>query len=277
MANQRVDLLFQSESGYGWTESYYYIPGGLTLPTADITTLVADRAGLLANDCFINYIRIASGWTRSPYLFDAGYPIQAPVTGSGGGPSGVDFVALVLRLQGVAPGVGRLFMRGVPEAQYEGDAYTPSPFYASAMQDFTNDLKATGKWAIRTSTTNAVVDRFPVTTLTPLSPRGYQFSSITNLALVAGNKIRMHQAVEIGYNGLKQVTGVGGVGPFIYAVGGAAPTAADSGANNPYITIPAYQYVGIGSAIPERITRRSPGRFFGQRRGRRSTTLSLRR
>jgi hypothetical protein len=87
----------------------------------------------------------------------------------------------------------------------------------------------------------------------------------------------MHQAIVIGYERVKTVTAVAGAGPVIYSVGGAAPTDVDPGTNNPYITIPAYQYVGIGSAIPERMTRRSPGRFFGQRRGRRSTTLSLRR
>jgi len=277
MSVQRVDLLFQAASGYGWSESYYYYPGGLTTPNVKVLQLVADRRAILSQDCSINYIRIASGYIRSPYLYDAAYPATGSLVGTGGLDSGVDFVALLLRLQGTIPGVGRLFLRGIPEAEYSGDVYSPSEFYLDAMQQFTSDLMDGSSWAIYTSASTMALERYSVSALTPLSPRGYTFQSQIDLVLEVGNKIRMHQAIEVGYNGIKKIVNQSGTGPFTYSVGGAAPTAADSGTNHPFITIPAFQHTLIKTATPERISRRNTGRFFGQRRGRRSTVLALRR
>lgn len=277
MAAQRIDFLFQNSDGYGWSERYYYLPGGLTVPNLSVLTLLNLRLGVLSNDSMCTFIRMASGYTRSPFLFEGNYPASGSADGNAGETSGPDFVALVLRLQAQPAGVGRVFLRGVPEAEYLGDQYIPSVPYAAAMNNFTAQLSSGALWGVRTSTQNTPIVPNPVSNLFPLSPRGYAFTSATAIAgLSIGSFIRMHQASIFGYDGLKKITSIAGAGPVIYHVGGAAPQAADTGATNPFVTVPVYQTPVIQTATPERISRRSSGRFFGQRRGRRSTTLPLR-
>lgn len=277
MPTQKIDLLFSNVDGYGWTESYYYGPGGLTVPNISLLTLITLRAALLSSDSQINFIRLANIYTRSPFLYDAAYPAAGAVLGNSGETSGPDFVALVLRLQGIPFGVGRLFLRGVPENEYTGDQLLPTVPYQAALNDFTAFLSSGSVWCLNTSSQNTVITTYPVTSLLPLSPRGYQFTSTTALPGVSvGKLIRMHQAIIIGFNGLKKVTKIVGSGPVIYSVGGAKPQAQDDGSNNPFVTVPVYQTPVINIATPEGISRRNAGRFFRQRRGRRSTTLSLR-
>lgn len=277
MANQRLDLLFQSVDGYGWSESYYYAPGNLTAPNLNVLNLINFRLLILANDAQLTYIRLASGYSRSPYLFEGAYPASGSADGNSGATSGPDFVSLSIRLQASPAGVGRIFMRGIPEENYTGDQYLPTVPYAAAVNDFSAYLAGGSLWAVRSSTSNVPIPRYAAASLLPLSPRGYTFTVTDMIAgLGVGSYIRMHQAQIVGYNGLKKVTKALGDGPYIYYVGGAAPQVADPGTNSPYITVPNYQYPLISTALPERISRRNSGRFFGQRRGRRSTTLSLR-
>jgi hypothetical protein len=272
---QKINFLFSAESGYGWSETYYWLGTALVALNAAVNNLLFARAAILSTDAQIDYVRLASPYSRSPILLDA--QASGSIVGTGGSTSGPDFVSLVMRLQGNAGGIGRLFLRGVPEDQYTGDQLTFAPFYGAALTDFLQELTQTGNWGVQTSTVQAPRIRYNATALTPLSPRGYSFLLQASPSWTVGQFIRMHQAVNVGYNGLKQAVSISGAGPYTINVGGAAPNAADSGANNPYITVINYTYPIITGATFERISRRSPGRFFGQRRGRRSTTLPLRR
>jgi hypothetical protein len=273
---QRIDFLFSNSGGYGWSESYWNTVSPLTPPYTAINLILAARAYILATDCQINYVRIQSAYSRSPLLLDAEFPNPGPVFGAATGASGPDFVALVLRVSGALQGVGRIFLRGVPEAEYVADGFNFSPTYLGALNNFTNMLISGGIWGIRTSSIIGARPRLAASALTPVSPRGYSFVAQTNV-VSPGSVIVMHQATTVGYNGRKQVVGITGAGPYTVTVGGAQPQAPDSGMNNPYYTTVAYSYPLITNAVYERISRRSPGRFFGQRRGRRSTTLPLRR
>jgi hypothetical protein len=275
---QRIDLLFSSGSGYGWSESYWYLQTPLTAPNPPLPNLIAARASILGTDCAINFIRLATGYTRSPLLFDAAYPGFGAVGGTGGGTSGPDFVALVLRLQASPAGIGRLFLRGVPESQYVGDTISFDAGYYSNMVNFQNQLTFNDNWGVRTFTTNQPVVRYNATALLPVSPRGYSFTATTvPVGFGIGTTIVMHQCVSIGYNGRKKVVGFIAGSPNLITVGGVSPQQNEPGTNNPYFTVPPLNFNVQTSSNPERISRRAPGRFFGERRGRRSTILPLRR
>jgi hypothetical protein len=274
---QRVDLLFSGESGYGWSESYWWknvIP--LSSYPGALQTLIQARVALLANDCELNYVRLNTLYTRSPILIDGAGPNGGALPGGTAAASGPDFVAITLRLTGAVGGIGRLFLRGVPEVNYLGDTLQFNTFYVGAVQDFSDVLTSSGNWGIRTSAVSTPRPRLPASGLIPVAPRGYSFLAQTSVVAM-GDSIVMHNATVIGYNGRKQVVSITGTGPYIVTVGGASPQASDPGTNNPYYTTILYTYPSIASTTVERVTRRSAGRFFGQRRGRRSTTLPLRR
>jgi hypothetical protein len=272
---QRVDLLFSNTEGYGWSESYWNIGTVMTGYNAALQNLVLNRADILADNAQIEYIRLQNSYSRSPILLNAQAAGPTPGTAGDEGP---DFVSAVIRTTGMFGGIGRIFLRGIPQAQYDGDDFNFDPGYSTAMTTFLNGLVGAAIWAIRTATVQAMRPRYAISNLSPLAPRGYTFTMTTSPPFTAGQFIRVHQAVEVGYNGLKQVVAVlGSSSPYSVQVGGVAPGAPDTGTENPYITLINYTYSQITAAIPERITRRSPGRFFGQRRGRRSTTIPLRR
>jgi hypothetical protein len=275
MPAQRVTFLFSDQAGYGWTVSLWYLPGGLTGLNSDVTALIQAFNNIMASDIALEYVRISSGLVRAPYFVNVN-PTGAP-TGTGTGTSAADFVALKLRLTGVAGGIGRIFVRGISSDQYDGDNFVPTPDFFLAYGAFQATLIQGGKWGIQTNAFSGTATRYPVTNMGGLLPRGYSFQIPTNpIPLVVGSLIRMHNAVIIGYNGLKKVTAITGTGPYVVSVGGASPQAAEPGTNSPYFTLITYTYPAIGFTTEEGVTRRNSGRFFGQRRGRRSTVLPLR-
>jgi hypothetical protein len=275
---QRINFLFSSDSGYGWSETYWYLGSPLSTITPEVTNLLNARAAILGTDCSINYVRMSTGYYRSPLLFDANGTGFGVIDGAGGGTTGPDFVALVMRLQGNPAGIGRIFLRGIPESYYEGDTINLLPPAFDAVQNFGNALLTDFTWGVRTTTVNTPSIRYNAATMAPSSPRGYSFSApLIPPGLAVGSTITMHQCINVGYNGRKIITNMVGSAPTLITVGGASPQAVEPGTNNPYFTFPPINFNPIMGFNPERISRRAPGRFFGERRGRRSTTLPLRR
>lgn len=273
---QKIDFLFFSNSGYGWTESYYYIPGGATGLDFNITQLRDARLGILASDCSLQYLRFATDYIRAPLLRRPNNNNDAPMQGQANGNSGPDFVAVVERLGGNPGGIGRIFVRGVPESQYIEDQTQFDAVYGDLWRSWEFTLRNNGVWGIRTSVKTTKPIKYPITNLLPRLPRGYTFQ-YTNLPLpTVGNWLRVQGETVFGYNGLKQVTALDQLNTTV-TVGGAAPQQGGSVGSSPTVYYVTYNYNPIISTVPERVTRRSAGKFFGQRRGRRSTSLSLRR
>jgi hypothetical protein len=273
---QKVTFLLSDSAGYGWSMSFWYLPGGLTGPNTDTQNLLNGINSILSVDCAIDFMRISSNLIRAPFLVDVN-PTGGD-TGLFAGNSSADFVAVKLRLTGVAGGVGRIFLRGIPQSMFQGDAFTPTPAWTNNFNDFVASLIDSGVWGIQTNAFSGPLQKYAASTLLPMSPRGYSFVLAAGpSSLPVGSQIRMHNGTVVGYNGLKKVTNSPTFPPGLVTVGGASPQAGDPGTNSPYITIITYTYPAIGFYTLEGVTHRPAGRFFGQRRGRRSTTLPLRR
>ena len=217
---QSIQLLFGSDLGYGWSETYWNIGSPKNSIDAQMTALINGRASILTNGAAINYVRMQTTFSRSPLLLNPSP--SGTVTGQAGA-EGPDFVCIDLRLTGVFGGIGRFFLRGIPQAEYDGDQINFDPAYNAAFQTYLDALVNPGVFAIKTSTVTAPRPMYPAQALTPLQPRGYSFTTATNPGLVVGSTIRMHQAQTVGYNGVKQVTSVSGAAPALIFVGGAAP------------------------------------------------------
>ena len=278
----RASFFFQDTSGYGWSENYHYYGSTPNFVAASIN-LAEARLGFLPSDVSLNYIRRSTGTLR-----DVGFTV---VNNNPGLPNGQwpavsvpDFTALKTRISSAASGTARIFYRTLPVDQITEDGYDPTAAFTKAVNSYADILTsptANGEfWAVRTNLPFPPPangnPRLPATNLQPLSPRGFTFLT-SNATLTTGTNIRVAGARVFGYNGIKTITAVAGMAPlFTISVGGASPVVAEPVTSAVNYTIQTYLYNALSTFAIEGITRRSPGRFFGQRRGRASTRLSLR-
>lgn len=269
----KVVLFFRSASGYGWTETLYYIGSPSNVLTT-LAPLASRRKDILAQDCALDHARISTAFARDPYYENlnpaGGFNGNAPVE------STADFEALLINLDSQAGGYGRIFLRGVPDLMVTGDNFTPTTDYLAKLNIWMTMLESPTVWAVQSSLTPGPKVRYPITLLTPNSPRGYTFQS-SALTVIQGQVLRVHNATITGYNGEKTVVMTELIpGATKYTVGGAKPAVENPLGDNVYVTLVNYNYLGITRVRPERITRRSAGRPFGQRRGRQASTIPLR-
>lgn len=270
MASKKLTLFFKDTSGFGWSENFYY-SGPMADPTltANIDEIVTKRAGILTSDCKITHARLASSTKRFPTIFSL-----SGGTGTPGGetpPTAVSEASLLCRFSSVALGYNRPFLRGIPQRVISGDNYAPDATFTMNLNTLFAALQD-GDWNV-VGTLGGAPDRFAVTNIVPLSPRGYGFTlpAGSPLVPVVGQLLRMHNCKVPGYNGLKRVTAV--IGGVNINVGGAAPPVADP-STSAYVTVPGSFDNLISTCAPEGISRRAPGRPFGLSVGRRRTLYS---
>jgi hypothetical protein len=269
---QKVLLFFSDDQGYGWSETYYYI-GTASPPIADVLNLAAARSGMMALGVTLDYARTTSTIKRNPYLESIGY--SGPPNTTSAAP---DFAALLVKLQNPTLGYGRHFLRGIPQANVAEDIFFNTPLFNAGLQAWITTISG-GLWGIR-STLNMAGPKTSIFNLAPNGIRGYTFFIPAAQVYTVGQTVTVHGCKVIGYNGTKTVvnaiaTTLPSVG-WIYTVGGAAPAANEVLTTTPYAQLQTAAYGAIGTVVVERITHRPPGRFFGQRRGRRASLVPLR-
>lgn len=261
--------------GYGWSEVYWMFSSDPTLLLPYITSLIGIRNSILSNDCATVSYRLSTGNYRAPIIGNANPSGSGAPTGQVAGPAAADFARLILRW--MAPkAVGRTFLGGIPQAYVVGDNFLPSVNYYKALNAFIGYISG-GVFNMRSTIFNGKPARVNATTFLPYMPKGFSFQAGTG-TVPQGSIIRVHQCLVPGYNGTKTVVKVvSGSGSDTIVVGGGMPAAADPGTNNPFVTLENPVFVTITSGIWENITHRPAGRPVGQRRGRRASTVPLRR
>jgi hypothetical protein len=270
----KVVLMFSDKGGYGWSETHWYNgPTDTTSVFNNVTALVNARLTILPKDVALLRARITGPLSRDPQIIDfteVGIPNgQYPVN------SIPDWVAIQVRIDNPAVGYNRIFMRTVPSDCVTEDSYTPASGFSLAFNNnFRNYLVANNIWQIRSKLANPTTYS-PIANLTPVIPKGMQFTGPVGIAAV-GDTIRIKGARLPFYNGIKVVTQVLALTPTVYYCGGATPPVADPTPSSPQAGKLIYSFAQIATITDEDITRRAPGRFFGQRRGRRATYIPLR-
>ena len=273
MPSVQVTLAFASSAGFGWSETYHYngTVSGLPLPVSIIALMTA-RMNLCTTEIACTHIRVQSSVKRNPFIF-------LPNNGNGflgiwNGPTQQSDVALLVRGNAGVTGFNRIFLRGLPEAMFASQTYTPTPAFNTDMTAFSNVWVGSGLWNA-VGTLGSSPARFPTSPPQGLTPRGYTFTAPT-ATLAVGDKVRMHAASIPGYNGLKQVVAISPLVPPVYTVGGAGPPVQEPSLATYITKITPFDAV-LTSFLVEGVTRRAAGRPFGQSRGRQATTYSLRR
>lgn len=273
MASSKLVMFFKDQTGYGWSESFYYGPG-FASPNlvTDVQDLVNARAAILTNSCLITHVRVSTATKRLPIIFQLAGGVGKP--GGETPPTAPSEVALLVSLQALGVGYLRPFLRGIPERVVAADAYFPDPTFTANLNQLSTEL-VSGPWNA-SGTLGGSPTQFPVSSLLPGTPRGYSFITPigSTFAGAVGSKIRMHGARVPGYNGIKVIT-QNPTGTHLFSVGGASPAANDNGVA-PYVTQPGAFDSQITAFTIEGITRRGAGRPFGLSRGRKATLYSLR-
>ncbi len=264
-------LFFKDSTGYGWSERFWYA-GTTSDPTFtnNINALINARCLILTSTCFVTHVRVASSISRAPYIF------AQPAGGVPGGetpPTAPSEVALLARLiaGGTSPYFNRPFLRGIPERVVASDNFVTDNTFDTNLIGFFNVLK-NGNWNVQGRLTNAPNPLQPISTLTPLPPRGFNFSAAANIFAV-GDIVRIRGARVPGYNGLKSITARNPAGT-LYEAGGAAAPVVDTGLS-PTAQLQKSFDLTIAITNIEGLTRRGAGRPFGLTRGRKQTLYSL--
>lgn len=272
--SNKVTLFFRSNSGYGWTETYYYIGSGGVAESVT-AVLASRRKAILSDDCALDHARISTAFARDPVYFNLN--LQGGFNGEWPGPSNADFVALLINLHSNAGGFGRVFLRGVPDAFINANEFQPDTNYLTKLTQWENFLENPNIWGVQSTLSAGAKPKYAINTLTPILPRGYTFLS-QELVANEGDVIRVHGASVPGFNGEKTIIKKEDITTtFKWTVGGGSPPVANPVTDTVYVTKLIYNYVGIVLARQARVTRRNTGRPFGMRRGRQSPVIPLRR
>lgn len=275
MPGYRAQLFFQNGSGYGWSENYWNNAASSETAALQLAyALGRTRLGMCTVDVTLPWVRISSpGNRRAVRIYE--FSQAGGQSGRINQPANPDFTALLVRLTTNEDNVwSHLFLRGIPQNAAVGDIYVPTaPFNTAFRQWLSLMTNANNGWSVR----SVAVSPPPPQTITAIvagSPRGMQLTLQTPAPYTRGNQVRISGVGRsmIGANGYKQVE-VTTSGSAVY-LGGASPSGTFTGtATITPLTAQLYQVTDIDIKRP---THRPGGRFFGLRRGRRSTTLPLR-
>lgn len=265
---------FKDSYGYGWSERHWLDWGtSQTVLNDRLATYYAMRVKILSNDCELNRVRVSSGQYKNPYIFELN-PNPGSPNGQVPGPAVADFARLIVRWQGQG-GYGRTFLGGIPQKYIVGDSFIPDAAYLAAMQNFILSFFGQG-WVVNSTIATGKPQKYAASNLTKLTPRGYTFDVQTGLFTV-NDILRMHGATVPGYNGQKTVVNISFSTPNdTVTVGGGSPAVDEPTGTATFVTKEIESWVYINQGNYEQVTRRSAGRPFGQRAGRRASTVPLR-
>jgi len=272
---KRLSIFFQSREGYGWTENYNFsgVQTGNALVTY-MTNVAHIRALFLTSDCKLVRIRLASDFKRDPLIFD--FLSDTACAGQYGFDMNNNDNALIARLERTGVGYNRVLMRGIPDRLVSENVFTPDAAWLGSWNTWVAEIRDTGNWSVVATVDNAQAPLTPQS-LVPNIPKGIVVTMFPPDTLPTGGKVYVSGASIFGYNGIKNVVkGPTTQGPNTYLLGGAQPPANLPAGNHPIITPKVAISGTVQQFFYERFTTRAPGRFFGQRRGRARTVLSLR-
>lgn len=275
-AKNRVTL-FYSYAGYGMTESWYTNLSGFNL-TQQISSYLLARMGLSVFAFEFVYARVTFANSNRLVSFYAPSTPGFTVHGSFGTAGVAPTTALLYRYECTDTSGGRIFIHGAPASEFQNQQYVPTAPYAAAVLNFTSQLQSGGfPIFFQNIQPNLISDRLKITSLAPLSPRGYTITPAVATAVTPGDVITVGGlgASISGAAGRKVVTVVP-TGGATFNVGGATPNGTYTGGNG-YYQVAIFLYQQILSAYVLRATEHRVGRVFGQSRGRRANLIPLRR
>jgi hypothetical protein len=268
-------FFLNGDTGYGWSEKYFWI-GTENVPTliSLFLTFVQIRAGMLATNCQILRIRLATQYKRDPSIFDySGNP-----SGHGTSPQTVnnDDNAVIIRTESSGVGYNRIFLRGLSDNLIIDGAFSPTPGWQTAFNAFVNVLVNSGNFGVYASVDHPGTPS-PLTGIVRTAPRGFYGTLDPGQPLVTGDVVRIAGAKTVGFNGTKNVIMVPGpAGGTTAQFGGAEPQQDPGPTEN--LTYRKLNFASgpVQQCFYEQFVTRKPGRPFGRALGRRRNQLPLR-
>lgn len=276
----RVNLKFNIGTRAGASEEFFTnVPTGPSL-TGVIRDYLSERMPLACPDFKFKYARISNvPPTRKVTWRD---PPDFPSNVIKGSNTSIDMAApeqaLLLRFTSNELDPGRIFLHGFPKLQFSGEDYTPTPNFKTKVQAFIA-LLANGNYLYQSLMNPHTIDqRIPITSITPQTPRGCRIVPGETISLTPGDVIQIggEGARILGLNGRKVVVSVA-PGGASFVIGGAEPVGnpADLAAGCYFYTCQ-FKYLAMNQGSVHALTTHKVGRPFGERPGRRSSTIPLR-
>jgi hypothetical protein len=273
MADFKVTCFFtNSQTLYGWSETYYVNAGSYNEAGTDAITMLNARMAMMTVNCRCTWVRISDPTIDRDVLI-----LQALDLGLTRGliapPDAPDFCAALVRLSGGPDFFTHLFIRGIPLEIIKGDDWVDVGSFYTAFQAWSAILVNT--WELQTTQRIPRASRVPISGISPAAGRGALIATAAP-APAMGKTIRIGGVPNsmAGMNGYKIVTEPGPTADDFY-VGGAIPVGSYPGTGAYYV--PAnFVYNIVIEVHLKRITHRAAGRPFAARRGRRSNRIPLR-
>lgn len=276
MAAGRTTIFFSSSEGYGWTENYWF-NGSQTgdALTNYMISIAHKRALFLTSDSQLERIRVQGTHKRDPLIFD--FENDPACIGQLAASVNNSSNAVLTRIESTDVGYNRNLIRGIPDADINQNVFEPDPNWLAGWNIWKTEIRDSGNWAVVANVDNPQPPKIPAT-LDQGSPRGIKVTMNGGDTLPFPGKVRVSGSSVFGYNGVKNVVlGPVQLGPNLYMLGGARPQGPINTGDTITIT-PLIPLEGPPTDMfYERFTSRNPGRFFGQRRGRRVSVIPLRR
>jgi hypothetical protein len=276
IATNKLQVFYTTREGYGWSEDYNW-SGGIGNPNnlqPVLDNFLNKRLAFMSADVQVLWIRIASAHKRDPLIYD-----YASRTGFQGAiNTSVNDVnnAILVRIESNGTGFNRLYTRGVPDNVVNANEFSPDSTWLAGWAQFQTYVLNSGNLAVVANVDNPQTP-VGIASLSQGDPKGIIAVLKPTFSLAFPGKVRITGASFVGYNGVKNVLdGPPNQAALTYVLGGARPNANNPAASNLQAT-PLVSLSGLPTAcFYEGLSTRRPGRFFGARRGRARTTLSLR-
>jgi hypothetical protein len=272
---QKLTIFFSSTEGYGWTEKYYF-SGAQTgdLLTAYMRTVAHERAMFLTSDGSLERFRLQSTHKRDPMIFD--FENDPACKGQLDGTQNNSDNAVLARMEATGVGYNRILIRGILDGDVNQNVFTPSTAWLSGWMAWVAEIRDSGNWSVVATVDNPQMPITP-TLVSQNSPKGIRVTLAGTDSLPVPSQVLVKGSSVFGYNGVKNVTrGPTATQPNVYLLGGARPQSPPNALDAITLTPKAPLDAKVTDFFYERFTTRAAGRPFGQRRGRRPTTFSLR-
>jgi Lipase (class 3) len=271
----KFTLFYNIGSRAGLTESFYS-----NAASASWSSIISDylqgRMALADSYFLFKYCRISSVPSNRKVSWRAPSDVS-PTSGTYGntGDSAPE-QALLLRMTMVDGSDNRIFLHGMPSIVWNGENYTPSSGFTTAVNRFVATL-SNGNYLYRDNAGHTVADRVPIAAFSPNPPRGTVLTLGESVSLSPGARLYIGGSGNkiVGLNGLKIVNAV--ASPTSVTIGGATPVGEPADLSTGcFLYVENYSYQVPSFADVESLTTHRVGRPFGVRPGRRHNTVSLR-
>jgi hypothetical protein len=151
-------LFFQSDRGYGWTETWYSAGANYFQVLNAAKAMAAARVQMNGVNTALTFIRVSDDeLKRDTLVYAVPVPDQRP-TGLLTQASDIANTALVLRLEASPTKHSQMYLRGLPDDICTlGGRYTPNPLFLLALVNWQN-VVTIGGWSLRGQNTPSPLD-----------------------------------------------------------------------------------------------------------------------